>query len=59
MAKLVRRFLSDENGNVEVLKIECVIPKHGSGNALQAIRNPEKVTFPLKDVIMGPLKHSQ
>lgn len=56
VAKLVRRFLSDENGEVEMLEMECLIPKHGHGNILQASSNPEKLIFPLKDLIMGPLK---
>jgi len=36
VAKALKRFLADENGIVECLQMECLLPKVGSGNILIA-----------------------
>ena len=58
VAKVLRRFLTDENGPVDKLEMECLMPKYGSGNILQAGPShlpPDISQFALHDIIKGPL----
>ena len=58
VAKVLRRFLYDEDGPVESLLMSCLKPKVGSGNILDEPpkRLPDNWEFNLKDVIVGPLE---
>ena len=58
VAKVINRFLHDENGPVDKLRMRCLKPKYGSGNLLQDTpwHLPDDVDdFSLTDVISGPL----
>ena len=58
VAKLLHRFLDDENGPVASVEMECLMAKVGSGDVLQAtpFHLPrDTAIFPLQDVISGPL----
>ena len=59
VARMARRVLADSDGPVEMLEMECLIPKYGLGNVLQARSRPDIRIFPLKDIIMGPLTVTQ
>ena len=58
IAKVVSRFLVDENGPVESLIMRCLKPKVGSGTILEDIPPhlpPDEGFFKLADIIAGPL----
>ena len=60
VAKVLRRFLYDEDGPVESLLMSCLKPKVGSGNILDEPPKhlPDNWEFNLNDVILGPLEVS-
>jgi len=45
VAKILRRFLEDENGKVQSLQMECLMPKYSSGNVLQAAPSHLPTTY--------------
>ena len=58
VAKLLQRFLTDEDGHVDTLLMKCLKPNIGSGTVLEdtpAHLPPDEPYFNLSDVIAGPL----
>jgi len=57
IAKLQRRFLFDEGGEIESLEMRCLKPKVGYGNILDDTPDnlPDIGQFKLHDVLQGPL----
>lgn len=58
VAKVMKRFLQDEDGAVDSVKMECLMAKVGSGNVLKAIPShlaKDTSFFKLDEVIHGPL----
>lgn len=58
IGKVLRRFLTDENGPVDTLEIRCLKPKVGSGTIVDDTPShlPDISLFRLADVIYGPLE---
>ena len=58
VAKVLRRFLHDENSQTQSLEIKCLKPKVGSGTTLEDTPDhlPDISLFALSDVIAGPLE---
>ena len=54
--KLLKRFLEDENGPVESLKIRCLKPKTGSGTVVLEDTHESLPDIGLFYVISGPLE---
>ena len=59
VAKVIKRFLVDENGPVETLLMQSLKPKLGSGITLEDIPKylpVDEFQFRLSDIIAGPLE---
>ena len=58
IAKILRRFLADENGPVDCIEMRCLKPKVGSVTILHntTLHLPDITSFPLCDIIYGLLE---
>ena len=57
VGRLLKRFLKDEDGDVDSIQLHCLKPKVGSGTVLEDTPDhlPDISIFPVHDVIAGPL----
>ena len=58
VGKILKRFLLEENGDVDCLEVHCLKPKVGSGTLLEDTPThlPDVSLFKLADVVYGPLE---
>ena len=56
VGQLLKRFLVDKSGPVDIIEMKCLKPKMGPGQFLEEPNQPDISNFQLADIIQGPLQ---